>query len=157
MAHQLHSLHGAADPAGCAQADAIAAGQVAAERRASCQASDAAPVMRQAPSTADLIIAKGHRIRTDFRSMNPASSVQAENSAQIGFLHVQIRKLCDELAGKRTPRLDYDPDDLVGRIDDAVTVLAAAERAATGWSGRVDVLEARRLMTRAIEYLEDAE
>lgn len=126
------------------------------ERRASCNANDP-PVMRLILGRADKIVAQGHRIRADYRTANPASSVQAENSAQIGFLHATIRKLCDELDSKRRPHIDYDPDDLAGQIRDALPELEAALRYCEGYTCAPDPLKARKMMTQAIEFLEDAE
>ena len=75
-------------------------------------------------SRADRIIAQGDHIRCAYRATHPAADWAMINGAQIGFLHGQVRMLCNECDAsifRRDPKLLY-VDVAVAGIDADCTV-----------------------------------
>lgn len=83
----------------------LADGQRIGERRA-------APPPNKPATRADQIIAEGDRKRHAYRTLNPDADTAMVFSAQIGYLHAQVRILCNEaeaLVIRRDERLRYEP------------------------------------------------
>ena len=62
-------------------------------------------------SRADQIIAEGDRKRVAYRCANPNADTAMVYGAQVGYLHGQVRILCNEadaLTIRRDPKLTYD-------------------------------------------------
>lgn len=79
-------------------------------RRMLDQRAKLAPVVP--PSRADRIIAEGERKRTAYRALNPNADAAMVYGAQIGHLHGEVRRLCneaEELVIRRNPHLRYEP------------------------------------------------
>ena len=77
-------------------------------RRNEARTEAAAPV--RLASRADKIIAEGDHKRTAYRAMYPTADSAMIHGAQIGFLHAQVRMLCNECdmsSFPRDPKLIY--------------------------------------------------
>lgn len=72
----------------------LADGQRLRERRA-------APQPEKPASRADALIAEGDKKRRDYRRDHPTADTAMVYGAQIGYLHGQVRILCNEIEALR--------------------------------------------------------
>ena len=82
----------------------------------------AAPPPNMPATRADRIIAEGDRKRVAYRAANPNADTAMVFGAQVGYLHAQVRILCNEaeaLTIKRDKNLQYDTVSCDG-IDEAI-------------------------------------